>query len=229
MAEHLFEQRRQKPGESAAEWVADLRQLAIPCNFTDLDRRLRAQLVRGVADKDCQVKLLEAPALDVKKAVKIIQTHKRSQVECEALSKPGSTERAEAREPSVMYVQQSSSQNNNNSRGECFRCGRGHNPDTCWAKDVECRKCGAKGHLKRRCVSTWKKGGQGSSGGQGGAGKAPPAQGDARVNMLLTQPAGAKGAPGDAREPRGAKGTTGDALSRGAAGAAAATLGEYGP
>ena len=76
-----------------------------------------------------------------------------------ALSRRGSTERTEAREPSVMHVhvQQNGNQSNNNSRGECFRFGRGHNPDTCWAKDVEGRKCGAKGHLKSRCVPRGKK------------------------------------------------------------------------
>ncbi|KAK3933093.1 LOW QUALITY PROTEIN: Protein FAM200B [Frankliniella fusca] len=144
MAEFVFEQRRQKPGESAADWLADLRQLAIPCKFTDLDRRLRAQLVRGVADKECQRKLLEAPDLTVKSALGIIRVHMRTRAECEALNKRNSTE-PEVHEAAVMYVQRP------NVNNECFRCGSRHNPDTCWARDADCRKCGRRGHLGRRC------------------------------------------------------------------------------
>ncbi|KAK3911889.1 Gag-Pol polyprotein, partial [Frankliniella fusca] len=213
MAEFVFEQRRRKPGESAADWLADLRQLAIPCKFTDLDRRLRAQLVRGVADKECQRKLLEAPDLTVKSALNIIRVHMRTQAECEALSKRGSTE-PEVREATVMYVNKPS-----NTTNDCFRCGARHDPEACWAREAECRKCGKRGHLGRRCRSSWKKGG--SSSGQGGAGGAPVAQGGAKVNMLRTQPVGAGGGPEASEEARATPSTTRLAYVHEAAGAAA--------
>ena len=143
MAEYMFETRVQAPGESLAKWLADLRQLAVPCRFeTGLDRRLRAQLVRGVADRACRQKLLETPSLDLKQAIVIIKTHMRSKADNEALSQR--PVEPEQQQQAVMYVQKE-------SQRECYRCGRRHDPDTCWAKQVDCRGCGKFGHIQRKC------------------------------------------------------------------------------
>ena len=151
MAEYEFEARKQKPDESVAEWLADLRQLAIPCKFleADLSRRLRGQLVRGVADKECQAKLLEASDLDLKKAITIIKTHMRAKAEGEALNKRQPEAESSSSRDNVMFVR----------RPDCWRCGAGHAPDTCWAKDKDCRARGKKGHIAKKCPG----GGQGES------------------------------------------------------------------
>ena len=150
MAEFLFEQRTQRAGESAADWLADLRQLAIPCKFRaeDLSRRLRAQLIRGVADKGCQQKLLEEPDLTLQKAIATIRTQARCKAESEALNKKPS-HAAAGTSHAIAYVNNAQS----TSRSDCSRCGGSHAADTCWAKDVECRECGKKGHIQRKCRS----------------------------------------------------------------------------
>ena len=141
MAEYLFEARVQKRGEAVADWLADLRQLAIPCNFleADLSRRIRGQLVRGVADKVCQQKLLEATDLDLKKAVTVIRTHMRMKAESAALNK--SQPEAQSSNSNVLFVKSAS----------CYRCGSNHSPNTCWAKDKVCNSCGKRGHIKKMC------------------------------------------------------------------------------
>lgn len=150
MVEFQFEMRVQRAGESVADWLADLRQLAIPCKFLtqDLNRRLRGQLVRGVHDKSCQTKLLEASDLDVKKAVLIIRTHARSKAESKALSS------RPAEPASTSYVVGYVSNTNRDRTGwpECYRCGSSrHASDACWAREAECHGCGEVGHLQRKC------------------------------------------------------------------------------
>lgn len=63
-AEQEFLNRAQKPGESVADWVADLQRLAAICRFgqNGLNGRLKAQLIRGAADMDAKRKLLRKSA-----------------------------------------------------------------------------------------------------------------------------------------------------------------------
>jgi hypothetical protein len=44
-----FASRRQQQGEKIATYLAELRKLALTCNFTDLDKRLRDQFIFGLA------------------------------------------------------------------------------------------------------------------------------------------------------------------------------------
>ena len=193
MAEFLFEARVQKHGESVAEWLADLRQLAIPSKFMegDLSRRLRAQLVRGVADKACQTKLLEATDLDLKKAVSLIKTQMRSKAESAAINKRASHASVSNSQDSVMYV-----------KSECFRCGGSHSPDSCWAKDKTCNTCDAKGHIARKCNRGGGKPHNRNQAGQTGGTR------KSKVNCVRAaeQPAGQSAGQGGSAQPVGNQG-----------------------
>ena len=51
-ARFLFHQRQQQPGESVAINLAELRKLAVPCEFGEtLDEALRDRLVCGLRDE----------------------------------------------------------------------------------------------------------------------------------------------------------------------------------
>ena len=34
---------------------------------------------------------------------------------------------------------------------KCYRCGKAHDPDSCWVKTAECYNCSKIGHLASRC------------------------------------------------------------------------------
>ena len=68
-------QRSQKPGESIADFIADLRQLSIKCDFWSfLDQALRDRFVCGVRSEAIQKKLLTESDLTIKKAQDIVQS-----------------------------------------------------------------------------------------------------------------------------------------------------------
>ncbi|KAK9400635.1 putative protein K02A2.6-like [Crotalus adamanteus] len=54
---HAFEQRDQRPGESAADFIAMLQQAARPCEFKDLEERLHDRLVCGLRSRELQQKI----------------------------------------------------------------------------------------------------------------------------------------------------------------------------
>ena len=69
-----FASRRQKPGESIATFVSELRRLSEHCNYGQtLDEMLRDRVVCGIADGRLQRRLLAEPELTLKKAFELAQ------------------------------------------------------------------------------------------------------------------------------------------------------------
>ena len=70
-----FYQRSQKTDESIADYIADLRQLSIKCEFGEfLDQALRDRFVCGVRTESIQKKLLTEADLTMKRAQEIAQS-----------------------------------------------------------------------------------------------------------------------------------------------------------
>ena len=69
---HVFRERVQRPEESAAEWITDLRLKVKPCNYGTLaDRMVRDQIIYGVANKETRRELLKVAKLSAEEAVRI--------------------------------------------------------------------------------------------------------------------------------------------------------------
>jgi hypothetical protein len=69
---YRFYQRSQLADESVAKFAAELRRLAIHCEFQDhLNEALRDRMVFGLRNKTAQSKLLGEKALTFKKAIDI--------------------------------------------------------------------------------------------------------------------------------------------------------------
>ena len=85
-ARFLFHQRQQQPGESVAISLAELRKLAVPCEFGEtLDEALRDRLVCGLGDEAYQKRLLSEPELTIDKALQIAQSMETADVNSCAL------------------------------------------------------------------------------------------------------------------------------------------------
>ena len=72
--EFRFHNRRQQCGETVADYLADLRKLAIHCEFSEfLEDALCDRLVCGLKDEAMQRRLLGEADLSLKKAFEITQ------------------------------------------------------------------------------------------------------------------------------------------------------------
>ena len=146
-----FYRRQQNPGESVVEFLSALRQMAGFCNFGDfLDDALRDRLVCGLRNPEIQRKLLAVSALTLDSAFATAQAEELAQSGASLLR--ASTEASSSSAASVAAVSEHHPQYSNDKL--CYRCnGKGHSPQTCRFRSVECRKCGKKGHIAVACRS----------------------------------------------------------------------------
>ena len=159
-----FNTRTRKPGESVANFVAELRALAEFCNFGEtLEVMLRDRLVCGIADSTIQKALLAKSELDFKQALDIARGLERAARNMKELKSPAprsdSINEASTSE-SVCKVTSGNKQSRKVTSKTtadvvCYRCGRsGHLISRCRVnKSVTCHQCGRTGHLQTACQS----------------------------------------------------------------------------
>ena len=153
-----FYARDRRPGESISMYVAELRALAVYCNFgTTLDKMLRDRLVGGINDSRVRKRLLQEKELNFKRALEIAQALEVAERDERKLVEP---------EP-VQKLQDSKPRNWRNPRKEdtgtptyqkCYRCGKmNHKANNCHFKSAKCHNCGKVSHLKTVCQQPVKK------------------------------------------------------------------------
>ncbi|XP_011883701.1 PREDICTED: uncharacterized protein K02A2.6-like, partial [Vollenhovia emeryi] len=166
---YRFMSRKQNQGESTAQYLAELRRLAINCKFdTDLDTRLRDQFIFGLRNEVAQKQLFTRPdEIKLEEVVAITTAHELSDQSLSLIR--GSTHQREevnkirniSRQKENQDKKNGKSSNNWKSRKECTRCGStDHNPYNCPHKDSKCYACGKQGHLACKCRNGSQKQGQ---------------------------------------------------------------------
>lgn len=133
-----FYQRKQKPDESIATYLASLRNLAKDCGFgTFLDSALRDVFVIGLQDHKIQARLLAEQALTLDSAWKTAASMETADVQTKQL-----------RQPEVEDVNKFSDR----AKTSCWRCGSTtHGSQTCRFRELECFRCKQKGHRAGMC------------------------------------------------------------------------------
>ena len=81
-----FYRRDQAAEENIADYMAELRRLAAPCDFRDfLNEALRDRLVCGLRNEGAQKRLLSEAELSLAKAITIAQSMEAAEVESHSL------------------------------------------------------------------------------------------------------------------------------------------------
>ena len=134
-----FYQRTQKSGESVADFLASLRNLASRCKFGEfLSEALRDRLVCGLSSEAIQKSLLAKEKLTLSTALE-------TALGMEAAAKRAKELKGTQRSTPVFRVEKTPAK-------PCGRCGRGnHSSGDCKFKDATCHKCGKVGHIAPVC------------------------------------------------------------------------------
>jgi len=177
-----FSMRKQRPGESAPTFLAELRKLAITCKFTgdgSLSEHLRDQFIFGLANEAAQKRIFtKEDTLTLEDALQVAVSQEAAE--------SGTTTIRESKSQEVNFVPSSKKSFRGNGSGQgqgpsrtsstpkgkstwkgkgkvladntrnpCAGCGsQDHGRKDCPYQESECHGCGKKGHLKRVCFKT---------------------------------------------------------------------------
>ncbi|KFD58981.1 hypothetical protein M513_00144 [Trichuris suis] len=139
-----FYKRDQRPNESIADFVAELRRLSEHCNFGNgLDTALRDRFVCGIADEGLQRRLLaeQVPTFDV--ALREALATETARLQALEIRTGGCTE--DVQHVRMKSRQQKSTDKATGSRqrtefsAKCYRCGGAHDAQACRFINERCR------------------------------------------------------------------------------------------
>ena len=148
---YAFLCRHQEPGEDIAEFVANLKRLIVPCNYSVEFQKtiLRDRFVCALADESTRKRLLtEENKLTFEEAIAIAVEKATTQAR---LMKADS-------KPVVHQVHQASRSFGGGQKQSptCYRCGGAHLATACRFIREKCRSCGKTGHIAKVCRSKQK-------------------------------------------------------------------------
>ena len=157
-----FDNRKQKHGESAENYLVSIRELAADANLTAdhcqnckktcMERRLTARLISGIHDESTRQKLLAiSPFPKLQTVIDKINAQ-------ESASRDNSLLRGRERE--INFTKKGQDRGRSASRprvppGTCHRCGKGEHQQgqNCPAKNATCKFCKKVGHYDTVCYS----------------------------------------------------------------------------
>ncbi|KAK9411040.1 hypothetical protein NXF25_002215 [Crotalus adamanteus] len=163
---HTFEQRDQRAGESAKEYIAALRRAAKPCEFKDLEERLRDRFVCGLRHRDLQQRLFAKEDLSFQDALREVTAEEaaggaiknmrpiRNTPEAVSVHQEGvqgSSKEDPDEEVDRLYPTKEGKQREGKEKSsavpKCFGCGGCHKRTDCRFCSAICRACGKQGHI----------------------------------------------------------------------------------
>ena len=138
-----FYKRNQQQGEHLADYVAELRWLAVSCKFGNFLNEVFCDLVvGGIRDEAAQRRLLAVADLTIARTVALTQSMERAQKDSRDIQSPRGSNITLPKEGTYTVV----------PKKKCYRClETGNAPADCHFKSVKCNKCHKTGHIAKAC------------------------------------------------------------------------------
>ena len=120
-----FYARDRKPGESVSMYVAELRSLAVYCNFgTTLEKMLRDRLLGGINDSRVRKRLLQEKDLDFKRALEIAQALEVAERDERKLEPEPVVQKLDSKPRNWRPVNPGKDDTGTPTYQKCYRCGK---------------------------------------------------------------------------------------------------------
>uniref|UniRef100_A0A3Q2PSJ4 CCHC-type domain-containing protein n=1 Tax=Fundulus heteroclitus TaxID=8078 RepID=A0A3Q2PSJ4_FUNHE len=151
-----FNSRIRKSSKSIAEYVAELRKLALHCGYKDaLSEMLRDRLVCGVNDNRMHWRLLSEAKLTFEKALELCQAMESASKDVNEMQEKLAEDTAlHARVPKTQVgVHKVYDDKVQHKFPSCYRYNGQHNAAECKFATELCHNCGKRGHIKKACRS----------------------------------------------------------------------------
>lgn len=157
-----FLNRKQSESERVNLYVAELRKLALPCNYPEdmLKIMLRDVFVSGLRSKDMMNRLFTEKDLTFERAVEIATSMEASAKNTAAIgnyvvdksvSEPGVKKLSKKNKPKPQCKKEPEKKSDNTPI-TCFKCAKpGHRSNVCKATDLECSFCKSDQHVVEVC------------------------------------------------------------------------------
>ena len=164
---HIFFTRNQETHETIDNYVTDLKNKAIQCEFVDLRESLiRDRIVCGIYNEACRARLLREADLPLAKCVDICRATEVSEKQLKSLHKEpvvavaahavsrkrlsGKPEKLQGRVNRKQNVNTSSASPTNQI--SCNKCGKQHEKGKCFAYNQTCYECRGRHHFAQYCT-----------------------------------------------------------------------------
>ena len=153
---YTFRQAKQNPGETMNSYHSRLRQLATTCEFTDVDKEVKSQIIQSCTSQRLRRKALRDSTMTLEALLAEARALEVSEQQATDIESPGA---ANAVLPPKSETP--------DKTARCFNCGGSWPHDAkagCPARNRKCNSCKKYGHYAQYCRSSQK----GQSGGKGG-------------------------------------------------------------
>lgn len=142
-----FYRRTQNATETVLEYAAELRRLAITCDFgTFLDTALRDKFVFGLRSEPMRKSLLTEDGITMAKAVELAQAKEAAARDVKDYKEASAT--------AIGHVSRSTSRRPASTTTSCTRCGKtNHSQQQCRFRKAKCHSCWKTGHIAKMCRS----------------------------------------------------------------------------
>ena len=139
-----FRQEKQKPSESLDSYYTRLKTLACHCEFHDVNREIKSQIIQFCCNNTLRLKALQDPTLTLEKMLTLSRSLETSKLQAAHIEN-------NEKEEEVACIKKKKSFSKNKSN-KCFQCGESYpHKDVCPAKGKTCGKCNKKNHLTQFC------------------------------------------------------------------------------
>ncbi len=159
---YMFRQSKQEKSETLNQYFGRLKSIAASCQFTEVDKEIKTQIIHGCRSHKLRIKALSEPTWDLNKVLSVGRAMELSEEQAADIERAEHAVNRVAARPSRAPKQKHKAHTRQkpqrqNPKKKCWNCGRDWPHEggqtNCPAFGKTCSKCGKQNHFSSECRS----------------------------------------------------------------------------